>query len=69
MFLTLQDLSGDTIKARHVDIFNRLWDMLIIDETHYGARAEEYGKVLRGSKTELKQEEKYAETSDDYYNN
>lgn len=68
-FLTLQDLSGDVIKARHVDIFNRQWDMLIIDETHYGARAEEYGKVLRGSKTELSREQKYAETSDDYENN
>lgn len=69
VFLTLQDLSGDVIKARHVDIFNRQWDMLIIDETHYGARAEEYGKVLRGSKTELSREQKYAETSDDYENN
>lgn len=66
VFLTLQDLSGDAIKARHIDIFNRLWDMLIIDETHYGARAEEYGKVLKGSKAELKMEAKYAETSDDY---
>lgn len=69
VFLTLQDLSGATVKARHADIFNRLWDMLIIDETHYGARAEEYGKVLRGSKTELKLEDKYAETSDDYDSN
>ena len=69
VFLTLQDLSGDTMKTRHTDIFNRIWDMLIIDETHYGARAEEYGKVLRGSKAELKMEAKYADTSDDYDNN
>lgn len=69
VFLTLQDLRGEGIKMRHVDIFNRIWDMLIIDETHYGARAEEYGKVLRGSKAELKMEAKYAETSDDYDNN
>ena len=69
VFLTLQDLRGEDIKTRHVDIFNRIWDMLIIDETHYGARAEEYGKVLRGSKAELKMEAKYAETSDDYDNN
>lgn len=69
VFLTLQDLRGEDIKMRHVDIFNRIWDMLIIDETHYGARAEEYGKVLRGSKAELKMEAKYAETSDDYDNN
>lgn len=69
VFLTLQDLIGEDIKTRHVDIFNRIWDMLIIDETHYGARAEEYGKVLRGSKAELRMEAKYADTSDDYDNN
>ena len=69
VFLTLQDLIGEEIKTRHVDIFNRIWDMLIIDETHYGARAEEYGKVLRGSKKELEKEAKYADTSDDYDNN
>ena len=66
VFLTLQDLSGDSIKTRHKDVFSRQWDMLFIDETHYGARAEEYGKVLRGNKSELKSEAKYAETSDDY---
>lgn len=69
VFLTLQDLIGEEIKTRHVNIFNRIWDMLIIDETHYGARAEEYGKVLRGSKAELRMEAKYADTSDDYDNN
>ena len=68
VFLTLQDLSGDTIKTKHQDVFSRQWDLLIIDETHYGARAEAYGKVLRGSKKELKAELKYAETSDDYEN-
>ena len=66
VFLTLQDLSGDTIKTKHQDVFSRQWDMLLIDETHYGARAEAYGKVLRGSKRELKAEMKYAESSDDY---
>lgn len=68
-FLTLQDLSGDNIKSKHKNIFSRQWDMLIIDETHYGARAERYGKVLRGSKAEIKAETKYADTSDDYDNN
>lgn len=69
VFLTLQDLSGDSIKAKHQDVFSRQWDMLVIDETHYGARAEAYGKVLRGSQKELKAEMKYAEPSDDYENN
>ena len=68
VFLTLQDLSGKTIKTKHEDVFSRQWDMLIIDETHYGARAEAYGKVLRGNKKELKAEMKYTESSDDYEN-
>ncbi|MBV7432345.1 Eco57I restriction-modification methylase domain-containing protein [Dermabacteraceae bacterium TAE3-ERU5] len=47
VFLTLQDLKGDQIKGRHKQIFSEEVDLLIIDESHYGARAEEYGKVLR----------------------
>lgn len=53
IFLTLQDLQGDQIKERHKQFFSTeepdvsLVDLLIIDESHYGARAEEYGKVLR----------------------
>lgn len=69
VFLTLQDLSGNTIKAKHQEIFSRQWDMLLIDETHFGARAEEYGKVLRGNKRVLDSERKYADVSDDYTDN
>ena len=47
VFLTLQDLQGDTIKDKHREIFGRKIDLLIIDETHFGARAEKYGRVLR----------------------
>ena len=47
LFLTLQDLQGDEIKERHRDVFAQHIDLLIIDETHFGARAEEYGRVLR----------------------
>lgn len=58
------------MKRRHQDIFRRLWNLLIIDETHYGARAEEYGKVLRlNTKAEEKSESKYCETAEDYDNN
>lgn len=45
--LTLQDLIGDNIKDKHKDLFSSKVDLLIVDETHFGARAEEYGKVLR----------------------
>ncbi len=47
VFLTLQDLMGDDIKDKHKDLFHQNIDLLIVDETHFGARAEEYGKVLR----------------------
>lgn len=47
VFLTLQDLMGDDIKKKHKELFRQKIDLLIVDETHFGARAEEYGKVLR----------------------
>lgn len=72
VFLTLQDLSGSQIKRKHRFIFQRTWDLLIIDETHYGARAEEYGKVLNFGKKQKKEkanEDKYIEKAEDYDNN
>ena len=68
LFLTLQDLQGDTIKTKHQEIFKESIDLLIVDETHFGARAAEYGKVLKVdnlSDREIKNEIKTAETSDD----
>ncbi|MCR5199227.1 MAG: Eco57I restriction-modification methylase domain-containing protein [Prevotella sp.] len=51
VFLTLQDLLGDNIKERHKDLFKHNEkgdiDLLIIDESHFAARSEETGKVLR----------------------
>ncbi len=47
LFLTLQDLQGDIIKPKHKKIFEKQIDLLLIDETHFGARATEYGKVLK----------------------
>ena len=47
LFATLQDLQGDAIKPRHEQIFANPIDLLVIDETHFAARAEEYGKALR----------------------
>lgn len=47
LFLTLQDLSGDEVKERHKELFESEIDLVIVDETHFGARAPEYGKVLR----------------------
>lgn len=59
LFLTLQDLQGDDIKEKHKEVFDRQIDLLIIDETHFGARGESYGKVLRAqqlSKAEINKE-------------
>lgn len=47
VFLTLQDLAGDDIKQRHKELFETDIDLVIVDETHFGARAPEYGKVLQ----------------------
>ena len=56
IFSTLQDLAGTTtkidsksvkeIKAKHAQLFNTEIDLLIVDETHYGARGSVYGKTL-----------------------
>lgn len=52
VFLTLQNLcgkdsDGNNIKKRLEQIFNTQFDLLIVDETHYGAWAHEYGKPLQ----------------------
>lgn len=64
VFLTLQDLQGEHIKDKHQDIFGQQIDLLIVDETHYGARAESYGKVLRSVNYEKDVKEKHA--NDDF---
>lgn len=48
IFLTLQDLQGDNLKDKHKELFSKQIDLLIVDETHFGARAESFGKVLKG---------------------
>ena len=52
VFLTLQDLQGDLIKQKHEEVFKNKIDLLIVDETHFGARAEKYGKILENTKYE-----------------
>lgn len=47
VFATLQDLAGSlgTLKTKHRKVFDDEFDMLIIDETHYGSHSAEWGKV------------------------
>lgn len=59
VFLTLQDLQGDLIKEKHEDVFKNKIDLLIVDETHFGARAEKYGKVLENAKYEKDVKDKH----------
>ncbi|MDD6928158.1 MAG: Eco57I restriction-modification methylase domain-containing protein [Bacteroidales bacterium] len=66
VFLTLQDLMGREIKQRHHALFDREIDLLLIDETHYGARAAEYGRVLKLNKRELKQETRDLDSAEQY---
>lgn len=83
VFLTMQDLLGEDIKTRHADLFNlnsqKKLDLLIIDETHFGARADKFGKVLgtsttlsnQNNRTKLSKAEKsngYDESFDDLEN-
>lgn len=46
-FFTLHDLAGSLtkIKNKHRDIFDKQFDMMVIDETHYGSHANSFGKV------------------------
>ena len=50
IFLTLQDLKDEQIKDKHKEVFSNKIDLLLVDETHFGARAEVYGRVLRDQK-------------------
>ncbi|MBO1084962.1 MULTISPECIES: Eco57I restriction-modification methylase domain-containing protein [Enterococcus] len=49
VFATLQDLAGSlkTVKKKHEFLFNQKIDFLVIDETHFGARAKVFGNVLK----------------------
>ena len=69
LFLTLQDLQGDIIKDKHQQVFGQQIDLLIIDETHFGARAEKYGQILKDpvfkdEKCHKKDADDYIETND-----
>lgn len=66
IFLTLQDLQGEEIKAKHKEVFENQIDLLIVDETHFGARAEKYGQVLRELGKEAAKATKNKNDSDDF---
>ena len=61
IFLSLQDLKGKSVKEKHKELLKTPVDMLIVDETHFAARAPEYGEVLRKKDNDIDSDE-----SDDY---
>ena len=65
VFITLQDLQGKAIKDKHREIFGREIDLLLVDETHFGARAEKYGEVLKAAINYIG-DIKYKKDNDDY---
>lgn len=65
VFLTLQDLQGHQLKEKHKEVFSNEIDLLIIDETHFGARAEKYGAVLRGANQPTDSESTIVRNEDD----
>ena len=54
-FFSLQDLGGsiDKIKNKHKQIFGREFDMMIVDETHYGSHANTFGEVTKLRRREI----------------
>lgn len=48
VFTTLQDLAGsrEEVKLKHKSLFNTEIDLLIIDESHFGARAKIYRQAI-----------------------
>lgn len=67
LFLTLQDLQGDFIKEKHQALFKQSIDLLIVDETHFGARAESFGKILKESGYNTADDKNISKLEDDVY--
>lgn len=65
IFLTLQDLQGKQLKEKHAEVFGTDIDVLIVDETHFGARAESYGRLLRTAKQPVESVRSLATEADD----
>lgn len=58
LFLTLQNLTGKAtdgknIKQRLEQVFETVFDLIIVDETHYGAWANSYGEPLKDADDDI----------------
>ena len=75
LFFTLHDLSGslNEIKSKHRNIFDEEFDMMVVDETHYGSHANSFGKVTKLNKnievednSDFEEEEKIAKEMESF---
>lgn len=70
LFLSLQDLQGEKIKEKHKQVFDEQVDLLIVDETHFGARAQNYGQVIQTLRNQKRKSANNEEiVGDDYEDN
>lgn len=55
-FFTLHDLGGSVkeLKEKHKGIFDKEFDMMIVDETHYGSHANTFGQATGLGKNKIK---------------
>ncbi len=73
-FFTLHDLGGsiNEIKNKHKKVFGKEFDLLVVDETHYGSHANTFGKVTKfdhhiedDDNSDIEEEQKIAKESEE----
>ena len=73
-FFTLHDLGGsiNEIKNKHKKVFDKEFDLLVVDETHYGSHANTFGKVTKFDRhiedddnSDIEEEQKIAKESEE----
>ena len=73
-FFTLHDLGGSIseIKDKHKKIFDQEFDLMVVDETHYGSHANTFGRVtklgredIEDDNSDIEEEQKIAKESSD----
>lgn len=65
LFLTLQDLQGKEVKEKHRAVFSNQVDLLVVDETHFGARADSFGEILKNPGYDPKDKKNINKLNDD----
>lgn len=58
-FFTLHDLGGSIgkLKEKHKGIFDKEFDLMVVDETHYGSHANTFGDVTKLGREEIQDNE------------